>query len=99
MKFTKRIYLRYVFNGNKMDLNPLRLLQRYVEILIDIKSVTGLVICVKMQTTRQIPSSKYAVKNCKDIIRTLNGIDFLLLTHNLLHFRSNVTKAYQRHTI
>lgn len=58
----------------------LRLLQRYVEILIDIKSVTGLVICVKMQTTRQIPSSKYAVKNCKDIIRTLNGIDFLLLT-------------------
>lgn len=58
----------------------LRLLQRYVEILIDIKSVTGLVICVKMQTTRQIPSSKYAVKNCKDIIRTLNGIDFLMLT-------------------
>lgn len=52
-----------------------------------------------MQTTRQIPSSKYPVKNCKDIIRTLNGIDFLLLTHNLLHFRSNVTKAYQRHTI
>lgn len=22
MKFTKRIYLRYVFNGNEMDLNP-----------------------------------------------------------------------------
>lgn len=46
MKFTKRIYLHYVFNGNEMDLNPKSLLQRYVEILIDIKSVTGLVICV-----------------------------------------------------
>lgn len=22
MKFTKRIYLHYVFNGNEMDLNP-----------------------------------------------------------------------------
>lgn len=79
MKFTKRIYLHYVFNGNEMDLNPKSLLQRYVEILIDIKSVTGLVICVNADNSSDTVI-KISCQDCKDIIRTLNGIDFLLLT-------------------
>lgn len=46
---------------------------------IDKKALPGLEICVKMQTDRK-PSSKHALKNCQNIIRTPNGIDFFILT-------------------
>lgn len=81
MKFTKRIYLRYVFNGNEMDLNPsfVAKIRRNPDRYKKRYRTCDMCLNADNSSDTVIKISKY-IKNCKDIIRTLNGIDFLMLT-------------------